>query len=135
MRAPTQCGLRKPSLPSVSVQKPVRGDRMAWYFLFFLVSGFCSILYELIWLRLAMAQFSVTTAFVSIVLSMFMAGLGIGSVVAGGWIRRHGDAIRFPPLRLYALTEFLIGVSALVVPLELAWGHRVLDAASAHATM
>lgn len=108
---------------------------MAWYFLFFLVSGFCSILYELVWLRLAMAQFSVTTAFVSIVLSMFMAGLGIGSVVAGTWIRRHGDGIRFPPLRLYALTEFLIGVSALAVPIELAWGHRVLDAASAHATI
>jgi spermidine synthase len=108
---------------------------MAWYFLFFLISGFCSILYELVWLRLAMARFSVTTAFVSIVLSMFMAGLGIGSVVAGTWIRRHGEAIRFPPLRLYALTEFLIGVSALVVPMELAWGHRALDATSAHATM
>ena len=107
---------------------------MAWYFLFFLVSGFCSILYELIWLRLAMAQFSVTTAFVSIVLSMFMAGLGIGSVVAGTWIRRHGEEIRFPPLRLYALTELLIGVSALAVPMELAWGHRVLDAAAAHAS-
>jgi spermidine synthase len=108
---------------------------MAWYFLFFLVSGFCSILYELIWLRLAMAQFSVSTAFVSIVLSMFMAGLGIGSVAAGTWIRRHGEQIRFPPLRLYALTELLIGVSALAVPMELAWGHRVLDAAAGHATM
>jgi predicted membrane-bound spermidine synthase len=86
---------------------------MVWYFLFFFLSGFCSILYELIWLRLAMAQFSVTTAFVSIVLSMFMAGLGIGSVAAGTWIRRHGEEIRFPPLRLYALTELLIGVSAL----------------------
>jgi spermidine synthase len=108
---------------------------MVWYFLFFFVSGFCSILYELIWLRLAMAQFSVTTAFVSIVLSMFMAGLGIGSVVAGTWIRRQGEEIRLPPLRLYALTELLIGVSALVVPMELAWGHRVLEAAAAHATL
>jgi spermidine synthase len=108
---------------------------MVWYFLFFFVSGFCSILYELIWLRLAMAQFSVTTAFVSIVLSMFMAGLGVGSVAAGTWIRRHGEEIRFPPLRLYALTELLIGVSALVVPMELAWGHRVLEAAAAHATL
>jgi len=105
---------------------------MVWYFLFFFVSGFCSILYELIWLRLAMAQFSVTTAFVSIVLSMFMAGLGIGSVAAGTWIRRHGEEIRFPPLRLYALTELLIGVSALAVPLELAWGHRILGAVAAH---
>lgn len=108
---------------------------MTWYFLFFLVSGFCSILYELIWLRLAMAQFNVTTAFVSIVLSMFMAGLGIGSVVAGTWIRRHGEEIRFPPLRLYALIELLIGVSAFAVPLELAWGHRILEAAAAGSTV
>ena len=108
---------------------------MMWYFLFFFVSGLCSILYELIWLRLAMAQFSVTTAFVSIVLSTFMVGLGMGSVGAGAWIRRHGKEIRFPPLRLYAFTELLIGVSALVVPTELAWGHRVLEAAAAHATL
>ncbi len=64
---------------------------MMWYFLFFFVSGFCSILYELIWLRLAMAQFSVTTAFVSIVLSAFMAGLGMGSVGAGAWIRHRSS--------------------------------------------
>ena len=108
---------------------------MTWYFLFFFVSGFCSILYELIWLRLAMAQFSVTTAFVSIVLSTFMAGMGIGSIGAGAWIRRHGEKIRFHPLRLYALTELLIGVSALVVPMELAWGHRVFEAAAAHSTL
>jgi spermidine synthase len=108
---------------------------MVWYFLFFFVSGFCSILYELIWLRLAMAQFSVTTAFVSIVLSMFMAGLGLGSLAAGTWIRRHGEEVGFPPLRLYASVELLIGVSALMVPMELAWGHRVLEATAAHANL
>jgi spermidine synthase len=74
---------------------------MMWYFLFFFVSGLCSILYELIWLRLAMAQFSVTTAFVSIVLSTFMAGLGLGSVAAGAWIRRYGKETRFPPLWMH----------------------------------
>jgi hypothetical protein len=52
---------------------------MSWFFAFFFVSGFCSILYELVWLRLAMAQFGVTTALVSIVLSVFMGGLGAGS--------------------------------------------------------
>jgi predicted membrane-bound spermidine synthase len=56
---------------------------MRWYFAFFFVSGFCSILYELVWLRLAMAQFAVTTALVSIVLSAFMIGLGLGSWGAG----------------------------------------------------
>ena len=49
---------------------------MGWIFLFFFLSGFCSILYEVIWLRLSMAQFGVTSAMVSIVLSIFMAGSG-----------------------------------------------------------
>ena len=100
---------------------------MAWFFGFFFVSGFCSVLYELIWLRLSMAQFGVTTALTSMVLSVFMAGLGVGSWIAGALVRRYGDRISFPPLRLYALLELLIGFSALVVPVELVWGHRLLE--------
>src|ERR1700752_3710836 len=100
---------------------------MAWFFVFFFISGFCSVLYELVWLRLAMAQFGVTTALTSIVLSVFMAGLGIGSWGAGVLVRRYGDRVGFPPLRLYAVTELLIGVSALVVPLQLAWGSRLVE--------
>ena len=57
---------------------------MGWYFLFFFLSGACSILYELIWLRLAMAQFGVTTALTSITLSVFMLGIGVGSWGAAG---------------------------------------------------
>jgi len=98
-----------------------------WYFFFFLVSGFCGILYELVWLRLAMAQFGVTTPLVSIVLSMFMAGLGLGSWAAGALIRRYEGRSNFPPLRLYALSELLIGASALLVPLQMLWGHRLLE--------
>jgi spermidine synthase len=100
---------------------------MQWFFLFFLVSGFCSILYELIWLRLAMAQFAVTTPLVSIVLSVFMAGLGFGSWLAGRWVGQWRGRLRFPALRLYALTELLIGVSGLLVPLELSWGRGLLE--------
>jgi spermidine synthase len=100
---------------------------MAWFFVFFFISGFCSVLYELIWLRLAMAEFGVTTALVSIVLSMFMAGLGAGSWIAGRALRRYEGRIQFPPLRLYAFTELLIGISALVVPLELHWGNRLIE--------
>jgi predicted membrane-bound spermidine synthase len=101
---------------------------LAWFFTFFFLSGFCSILYELVWLRLAMARFGVTTALVSIVLSVFMAGLGAGSWIAGTLVRRYGHRIQFPALRLYAPAELLIGVSALLVPLQLAWGHRLLEA-------
>lgn len=98
-----------------------------WYFAFFFVSGFCSILYELIWLRLAMAQFGVTTALVSIVLSSFMAGLGIGSWAAGRLVRKYARRLTSPPLHLYAMAELGIGVSAVVVPAELLVGRFVLE--------
>lgn len=108
---------------------------MVWFFLFFFISGFCSVLYELVWLRLAMAEFGVTTALVSIVLSMFMAGLGAGSWISGRALRKYENHIQFPPLRLYALTELLIGVSALLVPLELHWGNRLLELFAGHSTL
>jgi len=100
---------------------------MLWFFLFFLVSGFCSVLYEIVWLRLAMAQFGVTSAMVSIVLSVFMAGLGLGSWISGRLMRRYGKVAALPALRIYALTEFLIGTSALLVPHELLWGRALLE--------
>jgi predicted membrane-bound spermidine synthase len=109
---------------------------MAWFFGFFLVSGFCSILYELIWLRLAMAQFGVTTALVSIVLSMFMAGLGAGSWLAGSRVRNYkARRSNFPPLGLYALAELLIGISALTVPVEFRWGAQLLAWIAGHGTI
>ena len=98
---------------------------MQWYFAFFFVSGFCSILYEIIWVRLAMAQFGVTTALVSIVLSAFMVGLG--SWASGFIARRYGDRLHFPALRLYALTELLIGFSAVIVPYQLAAGRELMQ--------
>jgi predicted membrane-bound spermidine synthase len=98
-----------------------------WWFAFFLVSGFCSLVCEVIWLRLAMASFGVTTALTSIVLSVFMAGLALGSWGAGLVARRaiaHGPTFE---LRLYGLAEALIGASAYVVPPFLLWGREVLS--------
>jgi len=98
-----------------------------WYFIFFFISGFCSVLYELVWLRLSMAQFGVTTAMVSIVLSVFMAGLGLGSWASGIWLRRWEKKIAFSPLLLYAAIELLIGISGILVPYELRLGHSLLE--------
>jgi len=97
-----------------------------WFFLFFLVSGFCSLVYEVVWLRLAMARFGVTTPMVSIVLSVFMAGLGIGSWAGGVFVRRWGRSSAAAPLRLYGVVEFLIGVSGIVVPRMIEAGYRWL---------
>ena len=74
-----------------------------------------------------MAQFGVTTAMVSIVLSVFMAGLGVGSWASGRWLGRSNESSKVPALRLYALTELLIGVSGWAVPYELLRGRALLE--------
>jgi len=103
---------------------------VTWYVAFFLFSGFCSILYELIWLRLAIAQFGITTPVVSTVLSMFMAGIGIGSWAGGRLAQRAEASNSTGPLKLYALCELFIGVSAFIAPFQLSLGHRLLESLS-----
>ena len=87
-----------------------------WLFAFFLVSGFSSLVYEVVWIRLAMAAFGVTTPFVSIVISVFMGGLAVGSFAGGRLAARAegGSPARF--LRSYALAEAVVGASGLAVP-------------------
>jgi predicted membrane-bound spermidine synthase len=74
---------------------------MRWFFVFFVVSGFCGLVYEVVWVRLAMASFGVTTALVSIVISMFMAGLGLGSWGVGVLTVLAGGRCAFIQLRSY----------------------------------
>ena len=92
---------------------------MNWFFLFFFLSGYCSLVCEIVWIRLSMASFGVNATVMSVMLSIFMAGLGIGSYAAGR-LKTRLDSNRAPArfLRGYALCELLIAVSGLVmVPL------------------
>ncbi len=107
-----------------STQSPA--PDMRWFYGFFFVSGFCSLLYELVWVRLAMAQFGVTSAVTATFISVFMAGLGLGSWLAAKWLSRHKIGKPISPVVIYALTESAIGTLALAVPLELRWGHALL---------
>ena len=89
---------------------------MAPWFVFFVLSGFCGLLYETVWVRLSMAQFGVTSASLSIVLSLFMGGLAFGS-----WLvfRMRAQLSRLDArgaALAYALTELGIGALALPVP-------------------
>ena len=100
--------------------------KAAW-FTFFFVSGACSLVYQVVWLRLAMASFGVTTAMVSIVIATFMAGLALGSWAAGRLARR--TAVSPPvPLRLYALAEMVIALSGDAVPSGIEIGRRFISA-------
>ncbi len=99
--------------------------QLRWYFAFFVISGFCGLVYEVIWVRLAMASFGVNTALVSIVLSIFMAGLGLGSWGAR-FMQQKKLASPAAALRLYAAAELCIGLSSLAVPFELKLGREIL---------
>ncbi|MBI2205512.1 MAG: fused MFS/spermidine synthase [Candidatus Rokubacteria bacterium] len=89
---------------------------MRAFFVFFLGSGFAGLVYEVVWLRAAMATFGVTTPLVSLVLSVFMTGLALGSWLGGLLARRLASHPR-RPLMFYAAVEAGIGLLALgVVP-------------------
>lgn len=108
------------------------GLRRRWFFLFFFLSGFCSLVCEIVWLRLAMASFGVTTPTVSIVLSVFMGGLALGSWAAGRLSSYLDGRSPATSVRLYALAELLIGCSAAAVPYLLSLGRAILGQIGTH---
>jgi spermidine synthase len=102
--------------------------RDRWFFAFFVISGFCALLCQVVWLRLAMARFGVTAAMVAIVLSVFMAGLAVGNALGGRIVERLQAGTRIV-LLLYAACEFVIALSARIVPAALAAGRARLAGA------
>ncbi|MBI3300391.1 MAG: fused MFS/spermidine synthase [Elusimicrobia bacterium] len=81
----------------------------------FFLSGFCCLLYQVVWLRLALAAFGVITPVISILLSTFMAGLALGSWAGGRYaapLARRGLA----PAKLYAAAEAVMALGAFLVP-------------------
>jgi spermidine synthase len=82
----------------------------------FLISGFCGLLYQVIWLRLAFTEFGVITPVISVVLSVFMFGLAIGSWATGKFVGPLTAKLKLNPIVLYGVAEMLIGVGAFVVP-------------------
>ena len=85
-------------------------------FILFFTSGFCGLVYQVVWLRLAYASFGINSQIMSVVLSTFMAGLAIGSWCMGKLSRRLENAESSLGLELYALIEAGIGASAFAVP-------------------
>jgi spermidine synthase/MFS family permease len=106
------------------------------FFALFFCSGFCSLLYEIVWARLAFAHFGIITPVLSVVISVFMLGLGVGSVVAGQGVETWSRRFRVNPIRLYAAAEFGIGIGAFTVPWLFQMGEDALlrlgDASSSH---
>ena len=105
-------------------QPPFSGKKTI--FLMFAASGFCGLLYQVVWMRLAFAAFGVITPVFSVVISVFMAGLAIGSWAGGRWIDDGRRRSGLPAVGLYGLAEILIGIGGLSVPAIFAVGERFL---------
>jgi spermidine synthase len=88
--------------------------RLAILLVLFFGSGACGLIYQVLWLRLLALVFGVTVYAASTVLAAFMAGLAIGSALAGRVVSRLGR-----PLIIFGVAEILIGISALLTPVAL----------------
>jgi MFS family permease len=106
--------------PMIIMRQAEAMRRVGWLnpvlFLLFFFSGFCSLVYQVVWLRLAFAHFGIVTPVLSVVLSVFMLGLGAGSLLAGRWAGALSRRIGVSPATLYGLAELTIGTGALAVP-------------------
>jgi spermidine synthase len=83
----------------------------SWLLVAFFLSGGVALIYQVLWTRQLGHVFGVTIQAASTVLACFMAGLAIGSYLAGRW----SDSMA-RPLRAFAIVELLIAVSALLTP-------------------
>ena len=85
-----------------------RLTRGVLFYLFF-VSGFASLVYQVVWTRLAFASFGIITPVLSVVLSIFMLGLAIGSWAGGRWIPALAGKSGLSAAFFYAGAELVIG--------------------------
>jgi predicted membrane-bound spermidine synthase len=72
----------------------------------FTVSGICALLYQLIWQRALLLIYGSNIESVTMVVSAFMLGLGLGSLLGGAISKRPG----VPLLFLFGCVEILIGL-------------------------
>lgn len=87
---------------SLGVQKPEK----SWiYYLLFFMSGFPALVYQIVWQRVLFTVYGVNIQSVTMIVTVFMLGLGLGSL-AGGWLSNR------PRVRLllaFGTIELLIG--------------------------
>jgi spermidine synthase len=76
----------------------------------FLISGFSALIYQVVWQRVLFTTFGINTEAVTVIVSVFMFGLGIGAL-AGGYLQK-----RYPTrlLQIFLALEILIACFGLL---------------------
>src|SRR5208282_6327026 len=79
-----------------------------------------------VWTRMAFAAFGIITPVLSVVLSVFMLGLAVGSWAGGRHIATLVKRTGLSAVAFYAGAELMIGLGAFAVPKLFAAGESVL---------
>src|SRR5437016_8924661 len=82
-------------------------------YLLFFFSGLSGLIYQVVWVRLFGNAFGNTLYSTSLVVAVFMLGLGVGSWIAGAWADRRYATQPESLLRAYGYFELAIGVLGL----------------------
>ncbi|MCU1303860.1 MAG: Spermine synthase [Candidatus Sulfotelmatobacter sp.] len=77
-----------------------------WWYLFFFISGFPALLYQIVWERALFTLYGINIESVTMVVTAFLVGLGIGSLLGGIFSRYE----RWSLLRIFGIVELLIGL-------------------------
>jgi spermidine synthase len=79
--------------PVIDAKK--RNDGLHLYYLLFFLSGFPALIYQIVWQRALFALYGVDIESATLIVTIFMLGLGLGSL-AGGWLsaRRWVNLLR-----------------------------------------
>ena len=75
----------------------------------FLLSGYAALTWEMSWVRQLVSLFGVTWFAITTILTVFMGGIALGSVIAGRLVDRRG----WPPLLVFAVLEAFLAVYGL----------------------
>ncbi|MFL6301497.1 MAG: hypothetical protein ACJ71N_12910 [Terriglobales bacterium] len=87
-----------------------QGRSVSWWYILFFFSGFPALLYQIVWQRALFTLYGVNIQSVTMVVTAFMVGLGLGSL-AGGWISKSR---RIPLLLVFGLVELTIALYGMV---------------------
>ena len=89
--------------------------KVSWLILVcFFLSGFTGLVYEILWTRLLVKLIGGAPFAVSIILTVFMGGLGLGAYLASRFVDRAKGSGQL--IRLYGILEMVIAGYCLVLP-------------------
>jgi spermidine synthase len=94
-----------PSPCAPTAEQPDRPERLWQFYVLFFSSGFPALLYQIVWQRVLFTIYGVNIQSVTVIVTVFMLGLGLGSLAGG----RLSTVSRIQTLRAFGFIELSIG--------------------------